>query len=253
MSKDKMTRRRIALVTGGTSGIGAACTLELADRGYQVIAAALNDDKGRLFELAMASDNRHVEFMKVDVRQPSSIDGLFDAIASRYGRLDVAVNSAGIEGAPYTHFRDYPDEAWHQVIAVNLTGVWLCMRHELKLMERQGSGSIVNISSLAGLRASVTAGCGYTASKHGLVGLTKSAALDFAKSGIRINSVCPGMVNTPGIDTAMEEAGFDEGIHPIGRICEPSEVAKAVAWLCDTDASFITGISLPVDGGHMAR
>lgn len=243
----------IALITGGTSGIGAACAYELSSRGYTVIVTGKNRKKGLKFANDANNLGANIEFMGCDVRSHQEITKLFNDICNKYGCLDVAVNNAGIEGAISTKFSDYPENAWHEVISVNLTGVWLCMQQELKIMERQGHGIIVNMSSLAGLRASVTAGCGYTASKHGIIGLTKSAALDYANIGIRVNAVCPGIVNTEGIEEAMSHSDFDSNFHPIGRFCETEEVAKVVAWLCSKESSFINGVSVPIDGGYLAK
>ncbi|WP_071882248.1 SDR family oxidoreductase [Candidatus Sodalis pierantonius] len=193
-----------------------------------------------------------------DLAQADDLRRLFDEIDTRWGRLDIAINNAGTDGVSFTPLTDYPDEAWHQVMALNLTGVYLCMKREIPLMMPSG-GAIVNVASIAGLRASYTGGCAYTASKHGLLGLTKSAELEYARHGIRINAVCPGLVRT-----AMSEAVFGDkldehgDLHPLGRLCEADEadeadeVAAAALWLVSPAASFVTGVSLPVDGGIMA-
>lgn len=244
--------KRKALVTGATEGIGLACASALVRAGVQVLLVGRSTAKGERDMAAApfaASDSR---FYAADLAQADDLRRLFDEIDTRWGRLDIAINNAGIDGASFTPLTDYPDEAWHQVMALNLTGVYLCMKREIPLMMLSG-GAIVNVASIAGLRASYTGGCAYTASKHGLLGLTKSAALEYARHGIRINAVCPGLVRT-----AMSEAVFGDkldehgDLHPLGRLCEADEVAAAALWLVSPAASFVTGVSLPVDGGIMA-
>jgi NAD(P)-dependent dehydrogenase (short-subunit alcohol dehydrogenase family) len=170
-----------------------------------------------------------------------------------YGRLDCAFNNAGVE-KPSQGIVDYPQEDWDEVIAINLTGVWLCMKHEIKQMLAQGGGTIVNNSSTDGLVADTNAA--YVASKHGVVGLTKSVALECARQNIRVNAVCPGWVRTPMVTEGVTEAQVQATVEreePVGRIGEPEEVARAAAWLCSDAASFITGAALPVDGGFVAK
>lgn len=250
MSRSPIQR---ALVTGATEGIGLACAAALAQQGTHVLLVARSREKGDSLMSAAPFASGSCRFFAADMACPEDIVRLFNYIGAEWGRLDIAINNAGTDGASFTRLTDYPDAAWHQVMALNLTSVYLCMKREIPLMA-QGGGAIVNVASIAGLRASYTGGCAYTASKHGLLGLTKSAALEYAKSGIRINAVCPGLVRT-----AMSEAAFGAQLdqhgelHPMGRICEAAEVASAALWLTSPAASFITGVCLPVDGGIMAR
>ena len=179
-------------------------------------------------------------------------------VVSTYGKLDCAFNNAGIGSRPGTiniPLHEYPEEAFDDFIAINLKGVWLCMKYEIIQMLEQGGGAIVNTASVYGLVGSASAG-GYHASKHGVVGLTKTAALEYATQGIRVNAVCPGYIRTPmtsGITNNPEQRDTIVGRHPLGRFGEPEEIAEAVAWLSSDAASFVTGHAMPVDGGYTAQ
>lgn len=246
---------RVVLVTGGSSGIGRATALAFAERGARVVIADVVVDGGEETVRMIKQAGGEAVFVKTDVSQATEVEALINKTIQTYGRLDYAVNNAGIEGenAPTA---DCSEENWDRTIDINLKGVWLCMKYEIPEMLRQGSGAIVNMASVAGLVG--TAGLpAYGASKHGVVGLTKSAALEYAASGLRINAVCPAVIRTPMIDRVVEAqpelAGSLAGMHPLGRIGEPAEVAGAVVWLCSDEASFVTGHSLVVDGGMVAR
>jgi NAD(P)-dependent dehydrogenase (short-subunit alcohol dehydrogenase family) len=243
---------KIILVTGGTSGIGAACALAFAKEGAKVIIAARNPVKAKTTLKKIQERGGNAEFLKVDLSQRDQIKNLFDSISTKYGRLDYAVNNAGIEGQPFTKIIDYPEKIWDEVINLNLTAMWLCVKNELNLMLKQLSGTIINISSIAGLQASLTAGAAYTASKHGVVGLTKSAALEYVDKGIRVNAICPAIIHTELAEKVLGNQIHEAGkLHPIGRLGKPEEVADSVLWLSSNKASFITAIVLPMDGGLM--
>lgn len=244
---------KIVLVTGGTSGIGLETARQFAAAGARVVITGSSGDKAQL-ALASFTEGQRVEFIQSDFRDNHSIHALFNAIESRYGSLDYAVNNAGIEGKPFTRITEYPEHIWDDVMQVNLKAVWLCMKRELTLMQANGGGAIVNVASLAGLQASMSGGAAYTASKHGVVGLTRSAAKEYASVRIRVNCLCPALIKTP-----MSEAVIPDGLealgarhHPIGRIGYPSDIASAAMWLCSGASEFITGISLPIDGGLFA-
>ncbi len=182
----------------------------------------------------------------------------YSTAVTTYGRLDYAVNNAGIEGVLATVV-DYPEETWQKVINVNLTGPWLCMKYEIPQMLKQGKGAIVNMASILGVVGFATAGA-YTAAKHGLIGLTQVAALEYAAQGIRVNAVCPGFIETPmvmqrGIEAGTHPEAYQQlaALHPIKRLGKPEEIAEAVAWLCSDASSFVTGIALLVDGGYTAQ
>ncbi|MBL8201497.1 MAG: SDR family oxidoreductase [Chromatiales bacterium] len=252
-----MTRpsEKVALITGGSSGIGRATAVAFAKTGARVVVAARRRAEGeetvRLVEAAGSTGL----FVPADVRLAAELRALVAACVEAYGGLDYAFNNAGIEGTGYVKTADYDEETFRQVIDVNLTGVFLSMKYEIPALLARGGGAIVNMSSVAGLMGGAV-GAAYHASKHGVVGLTKTAALDYAKAGIRVNAVCPAVITT---DMAKRLFYQDPGIakeivaaHPIGRIGTVDEVADAVVWLCSDQASFITGETLRIDGGMLA-
>jgi NAD(P)-dependent dehydrogenase (short-subunit alcohol dehydrogenase family) len=193
------------------------------------------------------------EYFSVDLLDENAIAEFFRAILARHGHVDALVNSAGIEGAPFVQLESYPNDVFDRVMAVNVKAPWLCMKYVLPTMAKRRQGAIVNIASLAGLRASVTGGTAYTASKHALVGLTKSAAKEYATHQVRINAVCPAFVRTPmAIAVVGDDIDRYGSTHPLGRVCEKEEVAEVVHWLCSEQSSFITGAAIPVDGGVLA-
>jgi NAD(P)-dependent dehydrogenase (short-subunit alcohol dehydrogenase family) len=237
---------RVALVTGAASGIGRASALAFAEDGARVVAADVSADQGReTVDLIEAAGGEAI-FVPADVSRPSDVDALLKAAIETYGRLDCAHNNAGIEGAtpPGTAFHDYPDELWDRVLSINLKGVWLCMQAEITQMLAQRGGNIVNTASIAGLVGGF--GGAYSAAKHGVVGLTKVAALEYARSGIRVNAVCPGGIRTPMLERVFArrpetEQEFVAG-EPVGRLGTPQEIAAAVVWLCSDGASFLTAL-----------
>lgn len=244
---------KVALVTGGSSGIGYACAASFAREGATVIITGRDMQKGRAAAETLSKFGWRVSFLACDFREGGQIATLFSKIKTDHQRLDFAVNSAGIEGKPFTKLTEYPEPVWDEVLQVNLKAVWLCLKYEIELMRGQG-GAIVNVASLAGLQASLTGGAAYTASKHGVVGLTRAAAKEFADETIRVNCVCPALIKTPMAEAVLSEGLEELGAkhHPIGRIGQPQDVASAVLWLCSPDSSFITGVALPVDGGILA-
>jgi NAD(P)-dependent dehydrogenase (short-subunit alcohol dehydrogenase family) len=246
---------KVALVTGGASGIGRATALTFAREGAKLIVADTNAEGGyQTVHLIMEKGGEAI-FVATDVSQAIAVQALVAKAVATYGRLDCAHNNAGISGGHSARTAAYPADLWHQVIAVNLTGVWLCMQAELEQMRRQGGGAIVNTASIAGL-VGYPGASAYVASKHGVVGLTKTAAVEYATEGIRVNCVCPGYIATP-----MTAAGMDDPARlarliarePIGRVGTPEEVAEAVVWLCSDAASFVTGHTMTVDGGFVAQ
>lgn len=235
---------KIALVTGAGSGIGLAVTRTFLREGARVIAADI--ERG-----ATPSEAR---FVRCDVSSADDVAALFDSIE----RLDVAVNNAGVEGARGV-VADYDLAEWQRVLAINLTGVFLCMQQEIRLMQRTGGGAIVNVSSIYGARGAANAPA-YTASKHGVLGLTRSAALEVATSGIRVNAVCPGYIETPMVMERGLAAGSDPEKYariaerqPIKRLGRPEEIAEAVLWLASDGSSFVSGAALFADGGLTAK
>lgn len=244
---------KVALVTGSTFGIGKATAIAFAKAGAKVVCADWEDDQETVSTIK--KNGGQAIFIKCDVSDEASVKATVKAAVDTFGRLDFAFNNAGIEGVPSsTH--EGTNENWDRTLGINLSGTWYCMKHEIEQMLKQGSGAIVNNASIAGL-VGFQGTAAYVASKHGVVGLTKAAALDYAKQGIRINVVCPGVIKTPMIDRftgnnkAVEEQ-FVAG-KPIGRIGQPDEVADAVLWLCSDASSFIIGHALPVDGGWVVH
>jgi NAD(P)-dependent dehydrogenase (short-subunit alcohol dehydrogenase family) len=196
-------------------------------------------------------------FVQVDVTSATQIEAMISKTVETYGRLDCSFNNAGTEGTIMVSTVDYKEEDWNRVFSINLTGVWLCMKHEITQMLKQGGGAIVNTASVAGLVGSRGAGSAYAASKHGVVGLTKTAALEYAKQGIRVNCVCPGVIRTPMMERMLTRTPELEqqyiAAEPIGRLGLPEEIAESVVWLCSDAASFVTGHTMTVDGGMVAQ
>jgi len=244
---------KVALVTGGSFGIGRATAIAFARKGAKVVVADVIEDAETLN--LIQSFNGEAIFVKCDVSKPGEVKAMVDKTIQTYGRLDYAFNNAGIEGAS-APTQDCTEENWDKTIGINLKGVWMCMKHQIPQMLKQGKGAIVNNASVAGLIGFPGLSI-YVASKHGVLGLTKNAALENAKLGIRVNAVCPGVINTPMIDRLTgkdkEVEKQFEDMEPIGRFGEPEEVAEAVIWLCSDSASFVTGTTLPVDGGWVAQ
>jgi NAD(P)-dependent dehydrogenase (short-subunit alcohol dehydrogenase family) len=250
-----MVHGKVALVTGGGSGIGKKTAELLAEEGARVLVCDLDEEAGQETLHHIAEAGGDADFFCVDVSDETQTEAMVDRCIQRFGRLDCAVNNAGIAG-PTGSLESMDLKDWNRVIAVNLTGVFLSMKHEIPRMREQGSGSIVNMSSGAGLIA--TPGlAGYCASKHGILGITRTAAVENARLGIRINAVCPGSIDTPMLRASMEKDPAVEkivrGSMPIGRLGEAEEVAEAVVWLCSDRASLVTGLSMPVDGASVAR
>ncbi len=248
-------KNQVALVTGGSSGIGRATALAFAQAGARVVVADVDARGGEETVTQIRQRKGDALFVRTDVSKAEQVAALFASALAAYGRLDCAFNNAGTEGA-MASLADGTEENWDRTIAVNLKSVWLCMKHELPVMQKQGGGCIVNCASIAGLVGFPMAAA-YVASKHGIVGLTRTAALENAKLGVRVNAVCPGIIHTPMIDratggSAEAEAQFLAG-QPIGRIGRPEEIASAVLFLCSPGASLITGQALAIDGGWVAQ
>ena len=250
-----LTEGKVALVTGAGSGIGRATALVFAREGAKVVVSDIVVAGGQETVQQIEAAGGEAIFVKADVSQAADVETLITQTVETYGRLDCAFNNAGIEGGMKLTI-DCTKEEFDRTIAVNLTGVWLCMKYEIQQMLSQGSGAIVNTASAAGL-VGFPSLPDYVASKHGVVGLTKTAALEYAKSGIRVNAVCPGVIQTPMVERGAQlSPGFDElalSMEPVGRFGQPAEVGEAVVWLCSDAASFVTGHPMVVDGGLVAQ
>ncbi len=244
---------KVALVTGGASGIGEACVSTFARGGAKVAVVDWNSDLGEKTVVAVKQAGGDAIFLQVDVSDPESVERMVADTIAAFGRLDIAVNNAGI-GGEANPTGAYSIAGWRKVIDVNLNGVFYCMRYEIPRMLEQGKGAIVNMASILGSVGFATSPA-YVAAKHGVVGLTKSAALEYGKQGLRINSVGPGFIKTPLISGALDEQTqtYLSGLHAIGRMGESQEVADLVAFLCSDQASFLTGGYYLVDGGYTAQ
>jgi NAD(P)-dependent dehydrogenase (short-subunit alcohol dehydrogenase family) len=245
---------RAGLVTGGGSGIGRASALAFGRLGAQVTVADLDAAGGDETVALITAEGGRARFARADVTDPDQVAALVNGAVDAYGGLDFAHNNAGING-PSGFTADFAVEDWDRVIAVNLRSVFLCMKFELPHLVTRGGGAIVNTASGAGLRA--FAGLpAYVASKHGVVGLTKAAAAEYAKAGVRINAVCPGSTRTPMLEEFMDRIpGMEKMMaagSPMRRLATPEEIAAAVVWLCSDAASFVVGTAFPVDGGATA-
>ena len=246
---------KVALVTGGGSGIGRATSLAFANEGAKVVIDDINVEGGEETLAMVKSAGGEAVFVKANVSKAAEVEAMVQKAIDTYGRLDCAYNNAGV-GEPLKRVHKTSEDNWDRVMATNLKGVYLCMKYEIPHMLKQGKGAIVNTSSLAGLKG-LSGQAAYVASKHGVVGLTKSAAIEYATLGIRINCICPGVINTPLIAPNMKdrphvEKGYID-MEPIGRLGKPEEIASAVLWLCSDEASFAIGSIFSVDGGVVAR
>jgi NAD(P)-dependent dehydrogenase (short-subunit alcohol dehydrogenase family) len=246
---------KIALVTGAGSGIGRATALGLAREGASVAVVDVNAEGGRETVDLIETAGGRASFVRADVARAGEVEGMVEEVVRTYGRLDCAFNNAGI-GSTGVPLQDETEEEWDLLLSINLKGVWLCMRAEIKQMLQQGGGAIVNTASVAGL-VGLRGSASYVAAKHGVVGLTRTAALELAQSNIRVNAVCPGLVRTPLVARGISRMPGREAMllaaEPVGRYAEPTEVAEAVVWLCSDAASFVTGHPMVVDGGWTAQ
>jgi NAD(P)-dependent dehydrogenase (short-subunit alcohol dehydrogenase family) len=244
---------RVVLVTGGAGGLGGGCATALVARGAHVAIADRDEAAAHREAKALQADGAEASSFPVDVADPGSVEALIDAIAQRHGRLDAAVNNAGISGlvAP---LHEYPPEAWREVINVNLDGVFYCTRAEVLFMREHGGGSIVNISSILGMVGTVGS-VAYSAAKHGVVGLTRCTAIEYAADNIRANAIGPGRILTPMLEQNLDEEGLAAraALAPMNRLGRPAEIGEAVTWLCSDASSFVTGAYIPVDGGFLAK
>ncbi len=252
---DSKFKGDVALVTGGSSGIGRATALAFAREGAKVVVASRRTDQSEETVRLIKAAGGEALFVRTDMKKPAEIAALVARTVEHFGKLNYAFNNAGIEGDPFVPLAESSEATWDEVIAVNLTAVFLCMKHEIPHILKT-KGAIVNMASVAGLTGG-RVGTAYFASKHGVVGLTRAAAIEYAAQDIRINAVAPAVIRT---DMTQRAFFHDEALgaqvtamHPMGRVGKPEEVAEAVIWLCSKGASFTTGHVLPIDGGRLVR
>ena len=246
---------KVALVTGGASGIGRAAALGFARQGARVVLADVAVTGGEETAHLITKEGANAVFIRADVSVAADVAAMVAVALRKFGRLDLAINNAGVLGSGASMI-DFTEDDWDDVMGVNLKGVWLCMKHEIPAMMQAGGGAIVNVSSVAGLVGSQHSPA-YAASKHGVVGLTKTAALQYAPHNIRVNCICPAAVFSPMLETLVTrnpQVGTKlKASQPNGRFASPAEIAAVAVWLCSDAASFVTGAALPVDGGYTAQ
>ena len=249
-----MFNNQSVIITGASSGIGKATALEFAKRGAKVVVSDINEVGGQATKDEIVAMGGQAIFVKTDVSIGAEVDALIKKCIEEYGQLDHIINNAGI-GQGLFFFDQITDEHWHKTIAVNQTGVFYCMRAALKVMKEQRRGTIINTASAAGTGAASRMGA-YAASKHAVVGMTKTAAVEYGKFGIRVNAICPTVIETPMGDSYLaNDTGLQEMMRqsvPMKRFGQPAEVARTICWLCSEDASYLNGVALPVDGGFTA-
>ncbi|WP_049986246.1 SDR family NAD(P)-dependent oxidoreductase [Halobellus rufus] len=246
----------VAVVTGGGSGIGETTAIEFTERGASVVVADVDVAGGEATVEAIKEAGGDARFVETDVTDPDAAREMVDVAVEEFGGLDYAFNNAGIGGAQ-TPITDYDPEDWQRVVDVNLVGVFNCLKPEIEQMQAEDGGAIVNNSSILG-HVGFASSSGYVAAKHGILGLTKTAALENGETGVRVNAVCPGFIETPlleegGITSDPEMRKQIEGLHAMNRLGTPQEIADAVCWLCSSEASFVTGEALGVEGGYLSR
>lgn len=248
----KTLENKVAVITGAGSGIGEATAYLFAEKGAKVVVSDINEELGQAVVDFIINNGGKALFVRADVSSPGDNEALVAAVLKKYDSLDIAVNNAGISG-PLGVLGEYPPEGWQKVIEVNLSGVFYGMRYQIPAMEENG-GSIVNVSSILG-QVAVKNSCAYVAAKHGLVGLTKAAALEYAEKNIRINCIGPAYIYTPLIKNTLNKKAIEElvKLHPMGRLGESEEVAELILWLASPKSSFATGSYYALDGGFMAQ
>ena len=254
----KSLEGKVVVVTGASSGLGEAAALRFSEAGAKVVVAARREDKGQMVVGKIAALGAEGLFIKTDVTKRADIEALVDGTVAKFGRLDCAVNNAGITGPVMVPVAEIEEEGWDELMNTNLKAVWMCMKFEILAMLKHGRGSIVNISSIYGFKPADVGNAPYCTSKYGVIGLSKSAAVDYAQQGIRVNVVSPGFTHSEMVDPYVDaEPELMKAIvsrhSAMNRLGEAAEIAEAITWLCSDEARFVNGAVLPVDGGNTTR
>lgn len=248
-----LLKDKVAIVTGAGSGIGKAVALKYAEAGAKVIVSDIVEENGQKVAEQIKQSGGEAFFIKADTAKPEDNEALVKQTVEKYGALHISCNNAGI-GGPASPVGEYPLDGWDKVISINLNGVFYGMRYQIPVILSSGGGAIINMASILG-QVGFANSAAYAAAKHGVVGLTQTAAVEYASKGLRINAIGPGFINTPLIEKSLDETARQAlvGLHPIGRLGEPDEVAELVLWLSSDKASFVTGSYYNIDGGYLAR
>ncbi|SFW66613.1 NAD(P)-dependent dehydrogenase, short-chain alcohol dehydrogenase family [Sinomicrobium oceani] len=248
-----MLENKVALITGAGSGIGKSTALLFASHGAKIVVTDINPEHGEDVVKAITHKGGDAVFIQADTSRPEDSERTVAGTIKSFGKLDIAVNNAGISGASEP-IGNYPVESWDKVIAVNLSGVFYGMRYQIPAMEKNGSGAIINVASILG-QVGFANSVAYVAAKHGVVGMTKNAGIEYGNKSIRVNAVGPAFIETPLVKDAMTEEAYEslKALHPMGRLGQPGEVAELFLWLASDKASFATGAYYPIDGGYLAR
>jgi NAD(P)-dependent dehydrogenase (short-subunit alcohol dehydrogenase family) len=249
----KELENKVAIITGAGSGIGEATAKLFAEEKAKVVVSDIDEKNGKRVVSEITENSGEAIFVNADASDPKDNERLVNETLKKFGKLHIAVNNAGI-GGPLSLTADYPNDGWNKVINLNLNGVFYGMKYQIPAMLKSGGGSVVNIASILGSVGTAQSPA-YVAAKHGIVGLTKATALEYAKEGIRVNSVGPGYIDTPLVRNALDEDALEmlKGLHPLGRLGESGEVAEIILWLASDKASFATGAYYAVDGGYLAQ
>jgi len=244
---------KVAIVTGGGSGIGQSTALAFAREGVKVVVSDVDEQGGQETVRLIEEQGGVARFVRADVSKPAEVEQMVRATVEAFGALHFACNNAGIS-APSAMLPDFPLDGWDRLIAINLSGVFYCMKYEIPELLKAGGGVIVNVASIASMLGLPTS-AGYVAAKHGVIGLTKVAAVEYGAQGIRAVAVCPAYIQTPMLERAIPPEAHQHAVslHPIGRLGRPEEVADTIVWLCSDGAGFITGSAILVDGGYVAQ
>lgn len=250
---EQLLKGKTAIITGASSGIGKSTAILLAKNGANIVVADIDEKQGKTVVEKLKSHEGEAIFVKVDTSSAEEVSQMVKTTMDNFGRLDIAVNNAGV-GGESALIEEYSVESWDKTIAINLSGVFYGMKYQIPAMLKNGGGAIINMASILG-QVGFASSCAYVAAKHGIVGLTKNGALEYAKQGIRVNAIGPGFIKTPLLEDNLDDEQMEQitALHPQGRLGKPDEIAELVLWLATEKSSFVNGAYLPADGGYLAQ